>query len=130
MPFLLPGASVSPWDIANSLILTMLLPLGIGLFIKARYEPTADHLQPEISTISSVAIMIGLVAILVMQFSTILGTGGILAAILFLLDSLGIGMLLGGKQNRAGVHCTRRRFRHSGPVAAIGATTRIRCAHR
>ena len=46
LPILLPGASVSPWDIAKSLILMMLLPLAIGLFIKARYEPTADHLQP------------------------------------------------------------------------------------
>ena len=47
LPFMLPGASVSPWDIAKSLILMMLLPLAIGLFIKARYVPTADHLQPD-----------------------------------------------------------------------------------
>ena len=101
LPFMLPGTSVNPWDIAKSLILMMLLPLGIGLFIKARYEPTADHLQPDFSKISGVAIMLGLVAILVMEFSTILatfGTGGILAAVLFLLGSLAIGMLLGGKE--------------------------------
>ncbi len=47
LPILLPGASVSPWDIAKSLILMMLLPLVIGLFVKARYEPTADHLQED-----------------------------------------------------------------------------------
>ena len=68
LPLMLPGASVSPWDIAKSLILMMLLPLAIGLFIKARYEPTADHLQPIFGQVSSVAIMLGLVAILVLEY--------------------------------------------------------------
>ena len=53
LPLLLPGASISPWDIARSLIFTMLLPLGIGLFIKARYAETAGHLQQHMSQISS-----------------------------------------------------------------------------
>lgn len=104
LPLLLPGASVSPWDIAKSLIFMMLLPLAIGLFIKARYEPTADHLQPIMGQVSSMAIVLGLVAILVLQYKTILatfGTGGILATILFLVGALLIGMLLGGKQDRS-----------------------------
>ena len=104
LPLLLPGASVSPWDIAKSLIFMMLLPLAIGLFIKARYEATADHLQPIMGQVSSMAIVLGLVAILVLQYKTILatfGTGGILATILFLVGALLIGMLLGGKQNRS-----------------------------
>jgi BASS family bile acid:Na+ symporter len=100
LPLLLPGASVSPWDIAKSLIVSMLLPLAIGLFVKARYEETADHLQPTMSQISSVAIVLMLVAILVLEFSTIIGTigtGGILAALIFLVGALVIGLLLGGK---------------------------------
>ncbi len=100
LPLLLPGASVSPWDIAKSLITTMLFPLGIGLFVKARYEETAAHLQPTMSQISSDAIVLMLVAILVLEFSTIIatiGTGGILAALIFLVGALLIGLLLGGK---------------------------------
>ena len=100
LPLLLPGASVSPWDIAKSLIVSMLLPLGIGLFIKARYSDTAAHLQPIMSHVSSVAIVLMLVTILVLEFSTIIGTigtGGILAALLFLVGALLIGLLLGGK---------------------------------
>ncbi len=100
LPLLLPGASISPWDIAKSLILSMLLPLGVGLLIKARYAETAGHLQPHMSQISSMAIVLMLVGILVLQFSTIIatiGTGGILVALLFLVGSLVIGMLLGGK---------------------------------
>ncbi len=101
LPILLPGASVSPWDIAQSLILTMLLPLGLGLFIRARYADTAANLAPHINQISSVAIALMLVAILALQFRTIIatiGTGGILAALIFLVGSLAIGLLLGGRE--------------------------------
>lgn len=101
LPVLLPGASVSPWDIAQSLIFSMLLPLGVGLFIKARYEEIAESLQPHMSQISSLAIVLMLVTILVLQFSTIIGTigsGGLLAALFFLLGALLIGLLLGGRE--------------------------------
>ena len=99
LPLLLPGTSVNPWDIAKSLIFSMLLPLGIGLFIKARYEETAEWLQPHMSQISSLAIVLMLVTILVLEFSTIIGTigtGGLLAAVVFVVGSLVIGLLLGG----------------------------------
>jgi predicted Na+-dependent transporter len=100
LPILLPGASVSPWDIAQSLIFTMLLPLGIGLFVKARYSETAGGLQPTMSQVSSLAIALMLVTVLVLEFSTIIatiGTGGILATLIFLVGALAIGLLLGGK---------------------------------
>ena len=100
LPLLLPGASVSPWDIAKSLITTMLVPLGIGLFIKARYSETAASLQPHMSQVSSLAIVVMMVTVLVREFSTIIGTigtGGILAALIFLVGALAIGLLLGGK---------------------------------
>ena len=34
LPLLLSGVEINPWDIAKSLIVLMLLPLGIGLFMK------------------------------------------------------------------------------------------------
>jgi BASS family bile acid:Na+ symporter len=100
LPLLLPGASVNPWDIGQSLIFSMLLPLGIGLFVKARYSDIALSLQPHMSQISSLAIVLMLVTILVLEFSTIIGTigtGGVLAALVFVGGALGIGLLLGGK---------------------------------
>ena len=100
LPILLPGASVSPWDIAKSLILSMLLPLGIGLFIKARYPETAASLQPHMSQASSLAIVLMLVTVLALQFEAIIGaigTGALIAALIFLVGALGIGLLLGGK---------------------------------
>jgi BASS family bile acid:Na+ symporter len=100
LPLLLPGTSVSSWDIAKSLIVSMLLPLGAGLFVKARYQETASSLQPHMSQISSLAIVLMMVAVLVLQFSTIIdtiGSGGIIAALLFLVGALVIGLLFGGR---------------------------------
>lgn len=39
LPLLLSGVSVNPAKIARSLVLLMLLPLGGGLALKARYDP-------------------------------------------------------------------------------------------
>ena len=99
LPVLLPGASVSPWDIARSLIMTMLVPLGIGLFFRARYASAAENLAPHLNQISSMALVLIVVAVLVLEFSAIIGitgTGGILAALIFLVGALAIGLLLGG----------------------------------
>ena len=52
------------------------------------------------SQISSQAIVLTMVGVLVLQFDTIIaaiGTGGIIVALLFLVGSLAIGMLLGGR---------------------------------
>jgi BASS family bile acid:Na+ symporter len=102
LPLLLQGASVSPWDIAKSLIVMMLLPLGIGLLIKARYQSLAESLQPHMSQASTIAIMLMMVAMLVLQFSSIvglIGTGGLVAIIIFLVGAFIIGYFLGGKES-------------------------------
>ena len=39
VPLLSPGSEISPWAIANPLVLTMLLPLAVGLLVK-RLAPT------------------------------------------------------------------------------------------
>jgi BASS family bile acid:Na+ symporter len=55
------------------------------------------------SQASSLAIVLMLVTILVLQFSTIIstiGSGGFLAALLFLVGALLIGLLLGGREAR------------------------------
>lgn len=100
LPLLLPGAQVSPWAIAQSLIVMMLLPLGIGLFVKARYESLAESLQPHLSQASTVAILLMIVSLLILQFSSIIGligTGGLVAILVFLIGALLIGYFLGGR---------------------------------
>jgi predicted Na+-dependent transporter len=102
LPLLLQGVEVNPLEIARSLIIMMLIPLAIGLFVKARYETIAESLQPHMSQTSTVAIAILMVTGLVLNWQAIvgvLGTGTIIAIVLFLLGALVIGYLLGGKDS-------------------------------
>ena len=99
LPLLLGDVQVSPWDIAQSLIVMMLIPLAVGLFIKARYEEAADKIQPTFGIASNIALLTLTVLGLVLNFSgmiALVGTYGILAGIIFILASLVVGYLLGG----------------------------------
>jgi BASS family bile acid:Na+ symporter len=101
LPLLLSGVEVNPWDIAQSLIFMMLIPLAIGLLIKTRYESIAESLQPHMSQASTVAIVLLLVSALVLNFSAIvglIGTGAILAILIFLIVALVLGYVLGGPE--------------------------------
>ncbi len=102
LPLLLAGVEVNPWDIAQSLIVMMLVPLAIGLFIKARYEDTAANIQPTFGQASNIALMALMVLGLVLNFSGMIGlvgSLGILAGIIFVLVSLAVGYLLGGSDS-------------------------------
>jgi BASS family bile acid:Na+ symporter len=101
LPLLLSGVQVSPWDIAQSLIVMMLIPLAIGLFIRARYEESAAKLQPTFATAANLGILVLSVLGLVLNFSSMIalvGSLGILAAIIFVVLALLIGYLLGGSE--------------------------------
>ena len=100
LPLLLPGVSVNPWDIAKSLIVLMLIPLAIGLLIKSHSPETAAAFQPVMGKISSVSILVLLVVGLGLNISNIIdliGSGGLVALLLFIVGSLLIGLLLGGR---------------------------------
>jgi predicted Na+-dependent transporter len=100
LPLLLPGVSVNPWDIAKSLIFLMLIPLAIAMLIKSHSADVAAHWQPVMNKISGLAILVLLVVGLGLNISNIIsffGTGGIFALLLFIVGSLLIGMLLGGR---------------------------------
>ena len=99
MPLLLPGVTVNPMDIAGSLIVLMLIPLAIGLFINARYDDTAASLQPVMSQTSNISLILLSVLMLVLNFKNIIGvigTGAILAIIIFIVVSFVLGYFLGG----------------------------------
>lgn len=99
LPMFLSDVEVSAWDIASSLITMMLFPLGIGLFMKARWPGTADTLQPHMSQASTFAILFLVVGGIILAWSDIVdlvGTGGLLAAVVFLVAALGLGYVSGG----------------------------------
>jgi len=100
LPLLLPGVQVNPWDIAQSLIVLMLIPLAIGLLLKSHSPDSAEGWQQVMNKISGLAILILLVVGLGLNVSNILsliGTGGILALLFFIIGSLVIGYFLGGR---------------------------------
>ncbi len=87
LPFLLSGVQVDPWA-----------PLAIALFMRAQAPETAATYQPVMNKASSLAILILLVVGLGLNVSNILnliGTGGILALLLFIIASFAIGFVLG-----------------------------------
>jgi predicted Na+-dependent transporter len=99
LPLLLPGVEVNPWNIAKSLIMTMLIPLLIGMLIKSHSPDVADHWAPVMQKVSSLSILILLVVGLGLNISNILsfiGTLGIGAMVLLIVGALLIGMLFGG----------------------------------
>jgi len=102
LPLLLGGVEVNPWDIAQSLIVMMLLPLAIGLFINARYEEIAAKIQPTFGQASNTAILVLAVLGLVLNFRDMIGlvgSWGILAGVLFIVVAVLIGYFLGGSDS-------------------------------
>jgi BASS family bile acid:Na+ symporter len=99
LPLLLPGVTVNPLQIAKSLFLLMLIPLGIALAVNAKAPAFAAKVRPWLSRISSLS-LIALVGLLVLinlkSVLAVFGTGGILGGLLFIAAGLGIGWLLGG----------------------------------
>jgi ACR3 family arsenite transporter len=101
LPLLLGDVDVNPWDIAQSLIVLMLIPLAVGLFVRARYEETAANLQPTFAQASNIAILVLTVLGLVLNFQDmidLIGSLGLLAGAIFVVGALLIGYLLGGSQ--------------------------------
>ena len=99
MPLLLPGVTVDPWNIARSLVLLMLLPLAIGLALKARYEELASRVKPVLDWISNISLILLVLLITVANIDKVLqvfGTRGILAGLLYIALGFAIGWLLGG----------------------------------
>ena len=58
LPLLLPGVSVNAWGIARSLVLLMLLPLAVGLALKARYGDFAARVKPTLDWISNISLIL------------------------------------------------------------------------
>jgi BASS family bile acid:Na+ symporter len=100
LPLLLPGVEVNAWDIAKSLIVTMLIPIVLGLMYRSHSPEGARHWAPVMNKVSGVALLIMLVTGLGLNLSNIIsliGSFGFLALILFVVGSLLIGMLMGGR---------------------------------
>lgn len=104
VPLVLPQAEVSAAMIAQPLVLTMLLPLAIGLTIRERAEQWAARLQPPLARLATIALVVLIAATVLANLpaiQSIFRTAAILATFILLGGAFIIGYLLGGRQRRA-----------------------------
>ena len=102
LPLLLPGVAVNPAKIAQSLVLLMLLPLGIGLALRSRFQELAARVKPVLDQISNISLILLVLLITAANIDKVLevfGTRGILAGLLFVALGFAIGWSLGGPGN-------------------------------
>src|SRR6185436_13652792 len=82
-----------------SLLLLMLLPLVLGLVLRARSNDLAERVKPVLDWISNISLILVVLLITAANIDKVLqvfGTRGILAGLLFIALGFGIGWLLGG----------------------------------
>jgi predicted Na+-dependent transporter len=94
------GASISAWDIVKSLLALVLLPLVVGLLVRARYTEHGTVWQPELVKASNLALVIALATGIAANWSTIISMFGSwvsVTAIAIIIVAGGLGLLLGGR---------------------------------
>ena len=99
LPLLLENVAVNPAAIARSLILLMLIPLAIGLALRAWQATGAARLRALVAPVSSISMIFVVVLTTAGHFGSmlsILGSFGIVAAVIFVAICFGIGWVLGG----------------------------------
>ena len=99
LPLLLEGVSVDPLKIARSLVLLMLVPLALGLLVKARYGGISGRLAPLLNKLSSLSLALMILLMVITNMRSIVdlfGSRGVLASVIFLIAGIAIGWFLGG----------------------------------
>jgi len=99
LPLLVKGTQVNPGKIVRLLILLILLPLTVGLIVKARAALFAGRLAFVLGRVSGVALLATTILIIALHLPSLLrvfGTGAIYAGLLFSVLSALSGWLLGG----------------------------------
>jgi BASS family bile acid:Na+ symporter len=104
LPFALPlmlggDISVDSMEIAKSLVILMIIPLVLALWIKAKFEAVAAVWQGRMVKFSNISLLVIIVLMSILNGKDIVAVFGydMVALILFMLASLAIGYVTGGK---------------------------------
>jgi BASS family bile acid:Na+ symporter len=76
VPLVIPGVTVDPLAVAQSLVLFMLIPLGIGLLIRSRLPELADSWVGTVGQASSVGMLLGVTSALLVSWQDVVGAIG------------------------------------------------------
>src|SRR5215831_11812179 len=99
LPQMLAGVKIDAWQIEQSLVLLMLLPLFVGLAVHAKFRSLPAWLRSSLGFIANVSGFVVLVLIVVLNLQSVLklfGTGAIFAGLVFVVLSAFVGSLFGG----------------------------------
>ena len=99
LPLLLPGVEVDAAKIAITLFGEMLVPLAIGLVVRARWADAAGELQKPAAQVSNLSLVLLLVLMLGLNIENVIGlfgSGALLATIILVGVAIASGYLLGG----------------------------------
>ena len=103
LPLLIPGLQADLWSIAQPLVVQMILPLAAGLLIRSRFERFAPGLKSVLAGVFNVSLILLTVLLIGLNFEALVGTlgsGAILASLLFVGFAFAVGFLLGGPEAR------------------------------
>jgi len=115
-PRLIPGLTLSSWAIGKPLLLTVLLPLVIGVAIKARSPRVAVHIFPAVKKTAGITTLLLLGVVLFLHWRELLsalGSFGIASQVLFILGmalvpyTFGFGLTQPQRSAMALAVCTR-----------------------
>jgi bile acid:Na+ symporter, BASS family len=99
LPLLTPGLSAEPWPILRPILVTMLLPLAVGMLVRGRSERWAARLRRPVGLVSNVSMIFAVVLLIGLNFRAMLdtfGSGAAVAALVLVLGLLMVGHALGG----------------------------------
>lgn len=99
LPLLLPGVTVDAGQIASSLFFQMIVPLLIGLLVRARWEEAAEEAKKPLAQVSNISLVLLLVLMLGLNIQNVIdlfGSGALLATLILVVVAVGAGYLLGG----------------------------------
>lgn len=126
LPLMIPGVAVSAWDIAQPLILTVLLPLVIGIAVRHLTESVAKKIFPAVNLIAKITTLGAVVWTVVVFARPMIETVASLALLSALLFMVGIGLVsylfgFGLKQSQRSVISLAMLTRNSGSqlIAAL-----------
>ena len=123
VPLMFPGASVSSWSIARLLFFSMLIPLALALFIKARFPDIATRLQPFFEKLTNFTILVLIIIVAYIYTKVIVSNASVLPVIfIFFLGAMGIGYFTGGKNKSARIILSVGTGLRNPPVAMLVAS--------
>jgi bile acid:Na+ symporter, BASS family len=95
--------SLSPIQVAQTVLFSQLLPLFVGLAIHTWWKSLRDVIVGPVNKLSNVLFPVMILLVLVNDFQSIvalLGSTGLLAIVILVVISLAVGHLLGGQRTR------------------------------